>query len=154
MGEIGSKGRLLGIAAREKAKAPMQELGRAQVTAAQGVAFDSRGKTPGRSVTVLTREGWESACRELGTEAPWTTRRANLLVEGVELAETTGRRLRIGEVVLEITGECDPCALMEKFIPGLRKALEPDWRAGVMAIVVGEGEIAPGDTVELEADAP
>ena len=146
-------GRLLEIATREKSRAPLDLRERAQVTAARGVDDDYRGGNTGRNVVVLGREGWEAACAALGRDVDWTVRRANLLVEGVALAETTGRRLRVGDVLLEITGECEPCARMEEAVSGLRVALASDWRAGVMCVVVEEGEIAAGDDVTLEAAA-
>ena len=144
-------GILLGIATRERPKGPMKLHERAPITKAGGVEDDFRGRSPGRSVVVLTREGWEAACQDLGQSVDWTTRRANLLVEGVNLTEQTGERLRVGEVVLEVTGECDPCQRMETAVAGLRAALETDWRAGVMCVVVSEGSVAIGDAVALGA---
>ena len=123
---------------------------RARITKARGVEDDFRGRSPRRSVVVLTREGWEAACRDLGQSPDWTTRRANLFVEGVNLTEQTGERLRVGQVLLEVTGECDPCHRMESAVAGLREALEADWRAGAMCVVVSEGTVAPGDAVALE----
>ena len=142
-------GRLLGIATRERSKGPMKLYERACITKARGVEDDFRGRNSGRSVVVLTREGWEAACQGLGQSPDWTTRRANLFVEGVNLTEQTGKRLCVGEVMLEVTGECDPCHRMESAVAGLRVALEPDWRAGVTCVVVSEGSVALGDVVAL-----
>ena len=52
-----------------------------------GLAGDSKGaRFPLRQITVLAREAWEAAAAALGDpDLPWTVRRANLLVEGVEL---------------------------------------------------------------------
>jgi MOSC domain-containing protein YiiM len=143
-------GTLLGIATRERSKGPMKLHERARITKASGVEDDFRGRSPGRSVVVLTREGWDAACRDLGQSLDWTTRRANIFVEGVNLTDQTGERLRVGEVVLEITGECDPCHRMESSIAGLRAALETDWRAGATCVVISEGTVVQGDEVTLE----
>ena len=129
----------------------MRELPRATVSRETGVADDFRGGPGERQVTVLSREAWERACRAAGAELPWTTRRANLLVEGLELAETAGRRLVIGSVVLEVTGETDPCRRMDQQHAGLRTALEPEWRGGVTCRVLEPGPLAPGDEVLLES---
>ncbi|HZX22897.1 MAG TPA: MOSC domain-containing protein [Woeseiaceae bacterium] len=145
-----TEGRLIGIARRERKRAPMEVLERALVDPASGVAGDSRGRPGARQVTVLTAPGWSDACRELGRELPWTARRANLLVDGIPLAGTTGRRLVIGSLLLEITGELDPCSRMEEAGEGLRQALAPDWRGGVTCRVIAGGEIGVGDTVGLE----
>jgi hypothetical protein len=89
-------GALLGIATREKSKGPMKLHERARVAKARGVEDDSRGRSPGRSIVVLTREGWEEASRDLWQSPDWTTRRANFFVEGVNFTGQTGRRLRVG----------------------------------------------------------
>ncbi len=77
-------------------------------------------------------------------------RRANPFVDGVALANSTSARLQIGDALLEITGECDPCFVMDKQHRGLRKALAPDWRAGVTCRVLRSGGVAVGDAVSIE----
>ena len=56
----------------------------------------------------------------------------------------------IGDLVLEITGETDPCSRMDEARQGLRLALTPEWRGGVCCRVVTGGDIAVGDAVRLE----
>ncbi len=142
---------LRGIAWREGKRAPMRTPDRAAVLVESGVAADSRGRPGSRQVTVLTSAGWDAACAEVRAELPWHTRRANLLVEGLDLAGTTGQRLRIGKLVLQVTGELEPCSRMDEAHHGLRQALAPDWRGGVTCRVLEGGEIAVGDSVILEA---
>jgi uncharacterized protein (DUF924 family) len=113
-----------------------------------GVVGDVRGTKPGRQVTVLFREGWEKACRDLGVSLPWTTRRANLLVEDLPVPRE-GAHLVLGELLLEVTGETKPCQVMEAACPGLRRALTPEWRGGVTCRVLKGGTIRVGDHVEV-----
>jgi len=143
-------GKVLQIAIREASRVPMQMLDVAQVTKEKGVVGDFRGAVPKRQVTVVVREAWEAACRDLGLDVDWTTRRANVLVEGLDLNETTGKQLHVGDVVLQITGETTPCPRMEEAQTGLQEALAPDWRAGVTCVVHTAGEIRVGDAVRLE----
>lgn len=148
------EGRLIGIARRSRPRAPMETLEAAEVTVEAGVEGDYAGVRRGRStgrrqVTVLTREGWQAACRELGAELAWPTRRANLLIEGLDLEEQTGKTLAIGALRLEITGELDPCERMEAQQAGLMAALNPAWRGGVTCRVLEGGAIRPGDPVRL-----
>ncbi len=137
-------GKLLGIAIKSASRAPMLELNSAQVTAGRGLVGDYRGRARDRQITVLSQEAWQAACAELGVHLPWTTRRANLLVEGIQLENTTGDHLRIGDVVLEITGETRPCERMDEAASGLRASLKPRWRGGVTCRVVEAGEISVG----------
>lgn len=148
-------GRLLGIARHSRPRGPMETLSRVQVTIEGGVSGDCRGvlKPSGRGrrrVTLIGIEGWERAIAELGTSIPWEQRRANLLVSGVELENSTGARVLIGDVALEITGECDPCSRMEELAPGLKAALTPHWRGGATARVIAEGTIVIDDEVRIE----
>ena len=145
-----STGRLLGIATRAKSRAPMQLHQQIAISLGSGLEGDFRGRTAGRNVTAISREGWEAAAAELGETLPWHTRRANLLLEGVDLREHGSALLRIGSVVLRITGECQPCARMDGEREGLRRCLAPEWRAGVECSVVTPGTIRVGDPVELE----
>lgn len=142
-------GKLIGIARRDKPRTPMEELTSASVSTDRGVEGDARGAVPDRQVTLIFREDWEAACKDHGKALPWTTRRANLYVEGVSGFKHVGARFRIGEVVLEVTEENPPCNLMDLQSQGLRKALEPDWRAGVACNVLTPGAIALGDRVEV-----
>lgn len=114
-----------------------------------GVARDVRGLPGKRQVTVLSEEAFNEACTELGATLPWTIRRANLLISGINLENSKGKSLEIGDVVLEITGETDPCYRMDEQFEGLKDALQPNWRGGVTCRVVSEGNISLGDEVNL-----
>lgn len=143
-----SHGKLLGIAIRQKSRSPMIPLDRAEVTTGKGVVGDFRGRPGSRQVTVLSREAWQAACEQIGQTLHWTVRRANLLVEGIELPKTIGRKIHIGEIVLEICGETDPCERMDAQVSGLTAALSPEWRGGVCCRVIIGGEILVGDEVQ------
>jgi MOSC domain-containing protein YiiM len=143
-------GKLAGIAKREEKRAPMQTLERAEISTETGVALDFRGKPGARQVTVISARAWRDACNELQQDIPWTTRRANLLVDDFDLPRTIGAVLAVGPVRLRITGEVDPCSRMEEQCPGLRAALQPDWRGGVSCTVLQGGTVTIGDAVTAE----
>jgi MOSC domain-containing protein YiiM len=103
-----------------------------------------------RQVTLLAAEAWETAAAELGVAAPPSARRANVVIRGLDLADTLGRRLRVGPVLIQVNGETDPCELMDRVAPGLKDALTPERRAGVFGAVVEGGAMAVGDPVTVE----
>lgn len=142
-------GRLVGIARRERKRAAMQLLDEAEVSTDSGVANDFRGRPGGRQVTVLAARVWRQVCRELGRELAWTTRRANLLVDDIDLPNAAGDLLEIGALRLRITLETNPCSRMEEQCAGLVAALQPDWRGGVCCSVEQGGTITLGDPVRL-----
>jgi len=57
--------------------------------------------------------------------------------------------ISIGEVQLEVVEENPPCRVMDIQQSGLRKALTPDWRAGVTCRVLSGGKLRVGDSVRL-----
>lgn len=102
----------------------------------------------------LRRRGFPVAPGELGE---------NITTTGVDLhALPTGTQLRVGEsVLLAVTGLRTPCQQIEAFRTGLLDEVRDRAddgtlvrRAGVMAIVLQGGVVAPGDRVAVQAPPP
>lgn len=144
-------GRLIGIAWKDKPRQPMLEAEQAAISTAAGIAGDFRGAPGERQVTILFAQDWAVACAELGETRAWTIRRANLLVDGLANPRAAGGVLSIGAVELAITGETKPCANMDRQWPGLTAMLAPDWRGGLTARVLKDGEVRIGDVVRFAA---
>ena len=130
-------------------RGPMDPADRANLVAGRGLQgnMNQGGR---RQVTIIEAERWAETCAELGVAVPPTARRANLMVSGLPLADSRQRILRIGAVRLRVLGETRPCERMDEAQPGLRRALDPDWRGGAFAEVLDDGEIAVGDPVGWE----
>jgi len=142
-------GKVLGIARRAAKRAPMETLQATSISEASGVAGDTRGRPGDRQVTLLSSEDWQAACADAGTDMPWTTRRANILVGGVELPHVAGAIIEIGDVRLEVTMETAPCSRMDEQYDGLRRALMPGWRGGVCCRVIEGGDVRVGSRVRI-----
>lgn len=151
-----SSGRLERIWLKRAKLGPMDPYPTARMIEGRGLEgnADQGGK---RQVTVIDAEAWTDALAEVAAgiggaivDLDPSTRRANLLVSGVRLADTRGRVLAIGGSKLLIRGETRPCERMERALPGLKAALGPDWRGGVYGEVIEGGEIAAGDPVRIE----
>ncbi len=142
------KGMVRALAVRPGDRRPMIEVTEGKAKAGKGFEGDPRAKGK-RGLTLLSTECWVEATRELHRILPWHTRRANILVEGLDLSATIGRRLRIGEVTLHVYGPTTPCAEMDELHPGLWNALKPDMRGGVYGEVLNDGIIRLGHSVEV-----
>lgn len=109
-----------------------------------------RGK---RQVTLIQAEHLPVIAALLGREAADVTPdllRRNLLVSGISLQGLKDRRFKIGEVILEGTGDCHPCSRMEEnFGPGGYTAVRG--HGGITARVIQGGLIRVGDRVEALA---
>ena len=139
-----------GIARRNNKRAIMEELPECEIGKAFGVEGDFRGKPGKRQITILSEASWENACEEAGADLPWTARRANLLVAGIQFDDTfVGKILQIGALQLEITKETVPCYRMDEAHEGLQEAMKTHWRGGVCCRVLQSGIIGVGDIVEI-----
>ena len=130
-------------------RGPMDAVERASLRAGRGLVgnADQGGK---RQVTIISRRRWDGIEKTLADDIDPALRRANLLVEGIDLDNTRGRTLRVGSCRLLIHGETRPCAHMDAARAGLRGALDPAWAGGAFAEVLDDGEIAVGDTVRWD----
>jgi MOSC domain-containing protein YiiM len=145
------RGPVLGIARRAVKRGPMLPLDSVEISRSAGVAGDTRGRPGARQVSVLSAAAWLEACAIAGTELPWLARRANLLIDGLDLRDSEGAVLRLGDgIELLVTGELDPCQRMDEAAPGLRLALTPDWRGGVTCRVQQGGRLALGAPAWLD----
>jgi len=144
-------GRLAGIARHADRRGPIETLTSVRLTPEAGVDGDRNGSKHKRQVTLLEASDWAAATADVGAELPWWARRANLLVEEFDLPHGGDVRIRIGaDVVIELKIEIDPCERMEELAPGLRRALEPDWRGGAGGKVIAGGTITIGDDIRIE----
>jgi MOSC domain-containing protein YiiM len=80
----------------------------------------------------------------------------NITTRGLPLLTLPANtRLRIGsDAVIQITGLRSPCGQIDLFQPGLLKQVisfddtgRPVYRSGIMAIVLQDGEVRPGDLI-------
>lgn len=141
-------GILRAIACRPTDGDSMQLVEQCHVLAKRGIDTENRphGK---REVTLLSAEAWAAVCRELGADLPWHMRRANFLVEGIDLAGMIGNTISLGEVRIHVHGETKPCGIMDEQHKGLCQALVPDGRGGVFGQVTTEGTVRVGDRVTI-----
>ena len=125
---------------------PMDPTDRASVKANRGLAgnADQGGK---RQVTLIEKEIWEGLMAKVGASLDPATRRANLLVSGLSLADSRQRVLQVGPIRLRIYGETKPCEQMDEAHDGLRTAMYHNWGGGAFGEVLDDGEIAVGDPI-------
>lgn len=130
-----------------------------QALGGKGLLGDRASKTASRNplgsnrqVTLIQAEHINVISALLGKTVDAGLLRRNLVVSGINLIATKSlfkdqtMMLIIGEVVLEITGACEPCSKMEKLLgKGAYNAMRG--HSGVNARVLKGGDLSVGEQV-------
>src|SRR3954453_19933469 len=115
---------------------------RRRAVAGQGLDVCAHANPPKREVLFVSKQHLESVDVKPGAI------RENITVEGDDVEKwPIGQRVRVGEAEFEITMVCDPCHRMDELRDGLRAELQG--KRGMLARVIGSGEVAVGDSIEL-----
>lgn len=142
-------GRIEAIWLKRAVRGPMDAVQEATLVAAEGIQDDANRGRSKRQVTVIATEVFERVRTSLPDADP-EMRRANVMVSGIDLRDSRGRVLSLGDVRIRIGGETRPCERMDEQCPGLRAALEPEWGGGAYGTVLDDGVVRVGDSASLE----
>ena len=146
---IPQKGMVVSITVRPERRTMPEFQQKVQAIQGKGLSGDHfNSKRNKREVTLIQAEHFDVVGAILGKEIDHRLTRRNIAVKGINLLSLKGQRFRIGEAILEGTGECHPCTRMEEnFGPGGYNAMRG--HGGLTAAIIEGGEIKIGDTVEL-----
>ncbi|HZX81480.1 MAG TPA: MOSC domain-containing protein [Lysobacter sp.] len=148
MARFPREGRVEWLGVRPAREAPVEVRETVEAVAEKGLVGDRyAGGSGKRGVTLLQAEHLPVIAALAGlsaVEPEWLRR--NVVVSGVPVIAFKGRRFRIGEVLLEGTGPCDPCSKMETALgPGGYNAMRG--HGGLCARIVEGGTMRLGDAV-------
>jgi MOSC domain-containing protein YiiM len=143
-------GRLQEIWIKRARRGPMDSTDCAELVAGRGIRgnTDQGGK---RQITLVEQEVWEKLMHRFNAGLSPAARRANLVIQGVRLADSSNRILRVGSCRIEILGETKPCERMDEALPGLQEAMYANWAGGAFGQVLDNGKITVGDEVHWES---
>jgi MOSC domain-containing protein YiiM len=110
-----------------------------------GERYQKKGGS--RQVTLIQQEHLDSVASFLGRAAidPQLTRR-NIVVKGINLLAFKGKQFRVGEVILEYSGDCLPCSRMEENL-GVGGYNAMRGLGGITAKIIKSGKIRVDDSV-------
>ena len=144
-----TEGKVVGLWLCVGHREPMSPAGTVRMIEGHGIEGDrhaGRGNNNARQVLLMDRE----TLADFGLAAGEV--RENVTTSGLDLSELQrGRRLSVGEVELEVTGECTPCSRLEEISPGLQERSEG--RRGILAAVKRSGSVSVGDGVRVLEEA-
>ena len=154
MAQLPRAGRLQWIGLRTARDVPMRAVAEVDVVPISGLIGDRYvGGSGKRAITLIQAEHLPAIAALSGhAQVDPALLRRNLVIAGIPLIALRERRFRIGDVLLEGTGECDPCSRMEAALgPGGYNAMRG--HGGLTARVIEGGCLHVGDSVMVERDA-
>jgi MOSC domain-containing protein YiiM len=143
-------GKVEWIGIRAERRAPLASVTQVEAIAGYGLAGDhyaskSNGK---RQVTLIQAEHLEALAKILGkSEVRADAVRRNLLVSGINLHALRDRKFRIGEILLEGSGPCDPCSRMEEVL-GIGGYNAMRGHGGITARILEGGVFSVGESIQ------
>ena len=155
----GVAGKVEAIVVRAASRAPARSIDATEALAGIGLRDDRLGKRgeaelSTRQVTLIQAEHLPVIAQlARSTSVDPVRLRRNLVVSGINLIALRGRRIRVGDALLEIVGPCQPCSRMEEAIgEGGYAAMRG--HGGMTARILQGGAIRVGDPVRAGGDAP
>jgi MOSC domain-containing protein YiiM len=150
MAQFPRHGKVEWIGTRPERRAPLASVDQVEARVGYGLAGDHyASKTNGkRQVTLIQAEHLEAVAKILGKpeiRCGWVRR--NILVSGINVYALRDRKFRIGAVLLEGSGTCDPCSRMEEVLgTGGYNAMRG--HGGIIARILEGGLIRVGDALQ------
>lgn len=139
-------GRVAWIGLRPARLAPVLVVDRCEVTET-GLVGDHRARAGKRAVTLIQAEHLPVITALCDAKPEFADLRRNIAVEGISLTSLRDCEVRIGTVILRLSGICAPCTRMERLLgPGGYNAVRG--HGGMIAEVVQPGLIQIGDAVK------
>ena len=142
-------GRVTWLGLRPARGADMVMVEAADLERGRGLVGDRYQRLDGaRQVTLIGQENLRAIADFLGLDfpvAPALVRR-NIVVAGLNLLALKDQRFRLGDAVLETSGECHPCSRMEEAL-GVGGYNAMRGQGGITARVIEGGRVAVGDPV-------
>lgn len=118
-----------------------------EVLVNHGIVGDAHAGNWHRQISLLAKESIDKMLRE-GLELTPGAFAENIVTEGIELKKLQlGTKLKIGNTVLEVTQIGKECHNDCEIKKTTGKCVMP--REGIFAIVLADGKICPGDTIEI-----
>ena len=138
-----ANGQIEAIWIKRAKRGPMDAVEKAEMITGKGLVGNAN-QGGRRQVTIIDAAVWERIMGELGAAIDPSARRANIMVRGLELANTRKRILLLDECRVRIFTETKPCERMDEVLPGLKAALYKNWGGGACGQVIDGGKVRVG----------
>ncbi|NKB34997.1 MAG: MOSC domain-containing protein [Pseudomonadales bacterium] len=141
-----------------KKRQQVEQLETAILESGKGIAGDryhlmstnmlAKGKlAPMNHITLIAKEELDAFLNRHSASLNYGDFRRNVITSGIDLNKLVDKEFQIGSAVCRGIELCEPCQVLSRTVYG---AVLPELihRAGLRAIIIADGEVKPGDSIE------
>ena len=135
-----------------------QPIESAQLEAGKGIAGDryhqrslellaAGDDVQANHLSLISKEELDAFLERNDTQIDYGNFRRNVLTTGIDLYELIGKKFKLGGALCQGVEDCEPCAFLAATV---HRAVLPELKkkAGLRAIILEDGEVNIGDTIE------
>ena len=140
----------LGIAANNNQ--PIKEVNSIEVLANKGIVGDRHFhdfNDPYNQLSLIESENIDEYNIRFGLNIPYIDFRRNVVTKDIQLNDLIGKKLKIGNVELEVIDLCRPCRHLTEMLEQKNILKEFMRKGGVRCQILSSSKINVGDRIEL-----
>ena len=140
----------LGITANSNQ--PIQEVKSIEVKTNQGIVGDRHYKEfndPYNQLSLIESENIDEYNIKFGLDIPYINFRRNIVTKGIQLNDLVGKKLKVGNVELEVIDLCRPCRHLTEMLNQDNVLKEFLRKGGLRCQILSSSNINIGDKIEI-----
>ena len=140
----------LGIAANNNQ--PIKEVNSIEVLANKGIVGDRHFhdfNDPYNQLSLIESENIDEYNIRFGLNIPYIDFRRNIVTKNIQLNDLIGKKLKIGNVELEVIDLCRPCRHLTEMLEQKNILKEFMRKGGVRCQILSSSKINVGDKIEI-----
>ena len=140
----------LGIAKENNQE--IKELESIEVIENQGIVGDRHIKEfndPYNQLTMIESENIDYYNYKYGLNIPYINFRRNIITKGIQLNETIGKKIMVGNVKVEVIDLCRPCRHLTETLNQKNILKEFIRRGGIRCKILSSSKIYTGDKIKI-----
>ena len=131
---------------------PIQEKNYIEVHANKGIVGDRHFKDfndPYNQISLIESENIDDYNIRFGLNIPYIDFRRNVITKGIKLNDLVGKKIKVGNVELEVIDLCRPCRHLSEMLNQNNIIKEFLRKGGLRCQILSSSNIKVGDKIEI-----
>ena len=131
---------------------PIKEVNSIEVIAKKGIVGDRHFhefNDPYNQLSLIESENIDEYNIKFGLEIPYVDFRRNIVTKGIQLNDLIGKKIKIGNVKLEVIDLCRPCRHLTEMLDQKNVLKEFLRKGGIRCQILSSSKINVGDKIEI-----